>query len=69
METEYSILYFMCELSDKELIYMKEDLFEIANLKEDRVLIINLGPESKNTAKFIISLGVPLAKQDVTVVI
>lgn len=64
---QYSI--FMCELNSKELVYMKEDLLDIANLKEDRILIINLGPESKNTTKFITSLGVPLAKRDATIVI
>ena len=39
---QYSI--FRCELSDLELHKLKEQLWPVLNLAEDRVMIIDLGP-------------------------
>ena len=39
---QYSV--FICDLSPKERVLLEEALTEILNLKEDRVLIVNMGP-------------------------
>ena len=39
---QYSV--FRCDLSDVELLRLKENLWSIINLAEDRVLVIDLGP-------------------------
>ena len=39
---QYSV--FFCDLSPKERVMLEEALTEILNLKEDRVLIVDLGP-------------------------
>lgn len=39
---QYSV--FRCDLSDVELIRLKEKLWSIMNMSEDRVLVMNLGP-------------------------
>ncbi|MDE0630307.1 MAG: CRISPR-associated endonuclease Cas2 [Caldilineaceae bacterium SB0665_bin_25] len=39
---QYSV--FACDLSSKERVLMEEALTEIINLKEDRVIIIDIGP-------------------------
>ena len=39
---QYSV--FACDLSSKERVIMEEALTDIINLKEDRVIIIDIGP-------------------------
>ncbi|MFV0446576.1 MAG: CRISPR-associated endonuclease Cas2 [Planctomycetaceae bacterium] len=39
---QYSV--FRCELSDLELQKLKEQLWPVLNLAEDRVMIVDLGP-------------------------
>lgn len=39
---QYSV--FRCELSETELLGLKETLWPVLNLAEDRVMIVNLGP-------------------------
>jgi CRISPR-associated protein Cas2 len=39
---QYSV--FLCDLSSKEKVLMKADLSEEMNLREDRVLIVDMGP-------------------------
>jgi CRISPR-associated protein Cas2 len=39
---QYSV--FICDLSPKERVMLEGALTEILNLKEDRVLIVDLGP-------------------------
>jgi CRISPR-associated protein Cas2 len=39
---QYSV--FRCELSDVELHKLKEQLWPVLNLSEDRVMIVDLGP-------------------------
>ncbi len=39
---QYSV--FRCELTPMQLIEMKSALWEILNLKEDRVMVVDLGP-------------------------
>ncbi len=55
---QYSV--FSCNLSSKELIYMKEDLDKILNLEEDRIMIMDIGPAGANTDKKITTIGIPL---------
>ena len=58
---QYSI--FMCDLNDKEFIIMKEDLENILNLSEDRLLIINVGQTDKSS-KHIITIGMSFKTQN-----
>ena len=39
---QYSV--FVCELSKKEIVFMRRDIEEVLNLSEDRVLVADLGP-------------------------
>lgn len=39
---QYSV--FRCELSPMQLHSMKEQLWDILNLKQDRVMVVDLGP-------------------------
>ena len=55
---QYSV--FSCRLSLKELIYMREDLGDILNFEEDRVMIMDIGPTGINTDKRITTIGIPL---------
>ncbi len=43
---QYSV--FMCDLNYKEIIIMKEELEDIMNMVEDKILIINLGSLNKS---------------------
>lgn len=54
---QYSV--FMCDLNDKEIIFMKEDLGTILNLAEDRLVIINTG-SSDNSMKNVETMGMSL---------
>ena len=52
---QYSV--FVCDLSGTELVYMKRDLTELLNLAEDRVLVVDTGP---NGHKRMFSMGASL---------
>jgi CRISPR-associated protein Cas2 len=52
---QYSI--FMCLLSPKELILMMDAIEEEIKKSEDRVMVVNLGPESKSTENRITFIG------------
>lgn len=52
---QYSV--FICELGAKELVFMKEDLSELLNLDEDRVLIVDMGPAGRPDDKKITTMG------------
>jgi len=65
---QYSV--FACDLSRKERVLLEEALTEIINLKEDRVLIIDTGPNNGRAEGALKTLGrqlIPEAR-DVTVV-
>ena len=64
---QYSV--FSCDLNDKEIIYLKEDLGEILNMSEDRVLFINTGNSEKNKNGRITTMGVPIKKKEHVVVV
>ena len=64
---QYSV--FQCELSDMELLYMQDDLKEILNLQEDRVLIVNTGPSENDIGKHILTMGVPLQSRGESAII
>lgn len=52
---QYSL--FVCDLSSKERILMEEALTEIINHKEDRVLVIHIGPAEGRGAGAMHTLG------------
>jgi len=52
---QYSV--FLCELSSKERILLEEALTEIINLKEDQVLIVNIGPVAGRGSDSMQALG------------
>ena len=52
---QYSV--FACDLSKRELVLLKAALMEIINEKEDRVLIIDVGPVSGRGGKTLTALG------------
>lgn len=57
---QYSV--FVCDLNDKELIIMREDLEELLNLADDRVLIVDVGPADTSGDK-LSTIGAPLHVQ------
>ena len=46
---QYSV--FICDLSPKERALLEEALTEVLNLKEDRVLIVDMGPSEGRGAR------------------
>ena len=65
---QYSV--FACDLSAKERVLLEEALTELINLKEDRVLIIDLGPATGRGSNAVKALGRQLkpAEREVLVV-
>ena len=52
---QYSV--FICDLSPKERVLLEGALTEILNLKEDRVLIVDMGPSEGRGTKSLTMLG------------
>ena len=52
---QYSV--FICDLSPKERVLLDEALAEVLNLKEDRALIVDLGPSEGRGNKSLTTLG------------
>jgi len=52
---QYSV--FICELGAKELIFMRDDLGQILNLDEDKILIIDIGPAGRQSDGRIMTMG------------
>ena len=52
---QYSV--FICDLSPKERVLLEEALTDVLNLKEDRALIVDLGPSEGRGAKSLTTLG------------
>ena len=52
---QYSV--FTCDLSSKERVIMEEALSDIIDQKEDRVLIIDIGPAEGRAAGVVRTLG------------
>ncbi len=52
---QYSV--FICDLSPKERVLLEEALTELINLKEDRVLIVDLGPADGRGGECFAALG------------
>ena len=65
---QYSV--FACDLSAKERVLMEEALTELINVREDRVLIIDLGPAAGRGNNVVKTLGrqLPPAEREVMVV-
>jgi len=55
---QYSL--FHCALSPTELIELKTAMWEVLNLKEDRLVILDLGPQTGRATLAIESWGKPL---------
>lgn len=54
---QYSV--FRCELSQLQLMTLKEGLWSILNLADDRVMVINLGPAGARGDECIEFWGTP----------
>ena len=52
---QYSV--FLCNLSPKERVMLEEALTDVINMKEDRVMIVNLGPVDGRGDGSIATLG------------
>ena len=52
---QYSV--FICDLSPKERVLLEEALAEVLNLKEDRALIVDLGPSEGRGHRSLTTLG------------
>ena len=52
---QYSV--FICDLSSKERVLLEEALTEILNLKEDRALIVDMGPSEGRGSESYVVLG------------
>ena len=52
---QYSV--FICDLSPKERVLLEEALAEVLNLKEDRALIVDLGPSEGRGSRSLTTLG------------
>ena len=52
---QYSV--FICDLSPKERVLLEVALTEILNLKEDRVLIVDMGPSEGRGSESVTILG------------
>ena len=52
---QYSV--FICDLSPKERVLLEEALTELLNLKEDRALIVDLGPSQGRGGESYTVLG------------
>ena len=52
---QYSV--FVCDLSPKERVLLEEALTEILNLKEDRALIVDMGPSEGRGGESYTVLG------------
>ena len=57
---QYSV--FMCDLNSSELIMMKEELEDIMNMKEDSLIIVNVGSVVQSDIR-ITTMGVSLETQ------
>ncbi len=55
---QYSV--FQCALSQSEYVTLKTDLWDVLNLKEDRVVLVDLGPQEGRATIAIESWGRPL---------
>ena len=54
---QYSV--FVCDLNDSEIIIMREALEDVMNMKEDSLVVVNVGPAEKSAAR-IETVGVSL---------
>ena len=52
---QYSV--FICDLSPKERVLLEATLTEILNLKEDRALIVDMGPSEGRGSESVTILG------------
>ena len=52
---QYSV--FVCDLSPKERVLLEAALTEVLNLKEDRALIVDMGPSDGRGRDSFITLG------------
>lgn len=55
---QYSV--FFCTLRDIDRVRLERDLTEAANLKQDQLLIIDLGPHDEAVRKSVTTLGASL---------
>lgn len=65
---QYSV--FLCDLSTKERVLLEGTLTELLNLKEDRVLIVDLGPATGRGDACVTQMGAsrPFTKREAVVI-
>lgn len=64
---QYSVFY--CVLSDIDRVRLERDIIEVANLKQDQVLIIDLGRRDGDVRGHLTTLGPSLPEPDGRIVI
>lgn len=60
---------FFCVLKDIDRVRLQTDLEERVNQKEDRVMILDLGPDEKKAREAATVIGQPLPEQDSGIVV
>ena len=53
---QYSV--FLCDLSAKEIMFMREDLEEVLDTGQDSVMIVDVGPAGGQSDNCITTIGV-----------
>ena len=60
---------FFCTLKDIDRVHLQSDLEEEMNLKEDQVMIIDMGSNEDEARKDIVVLGQSLEMQDERIIV
>lgn len=59
---QYSV--FICDLSEKEKVLLKDALSELLHLQEDRALIVDIGSAEEHGWSRVVALGRPMDLPD-----
>ncbi len=65
----WQLSIFFCILKDIDRVRMQADLEAEMNLKEDQVLVVDLGPDEKEARKAATIIGQPLPQADSNMVV
>ncbi len=60
---------FFCVLKDIDRVRLQTDLEEQMNLKEDQAIILDLGPNEKESREAVTVVGQPLPEQESGIVV
>lgn len=64
---QYSV--FFCTLKDIDRVRLQSDLESEMNLKEDQVMIVDLGTNEESAREAVVIIGQPLDRQDEKIII